>query len=51
MTSDQRRRERHQRYNRSPKGIARNRRYEAKHPERRERWEAARNAARPRTGW
>lgn len=51
MTPDDRRRERHRRYNASPKGRNRNRRYEARHPERKERWEAARNAIRPRSGW
>lgn len=38
--------ERHGRYNRSAKGQARNRVYEAAHPERKLRWEPARNAAR-----
>lgn len=35
---DARRLERHRRYNRSRKGAARYRRYEAKHPERATRW-------------
>ena len=38
--------ERHTRYNTSSKGQARNRRYEATHPERKLRWEPARNALR-----
>lgn len=41
----------HQRYNQSPKGQRRNKKYEEKHPERKLRWETARNALRPRTGW
>jgi hypothetical protein len=40
----EKRREAHRRYNTSRKGQARNRRYEAAHPERKLRWEAARNA-------
>jgi hypothetical protein len=43
--------ERHQRYNQSAKGQARNRRYEDKHPERKVRWETARNSVRPSQGW
>jgi hypothetical protein len=43
--------ERHKRYNSSAKGQARNKRYEEKHPERKSRWENARNSIRPRTGW
>lgn len=31
---------RHARYNGSPKGMARNRRYEDNHPERKQRWGA-----------
>lgn len=42
---------RHQRYNASAKGQARNKRYEDKHPERKTRWENARNALRPRSGY
>ena len=37
---------RHKRYNQSAKGQARNRRYEEAHPERKLRWEAARNSLR-----
>jgi hypothetical protein len=33
----------HEKYNKSKKGQKRNKRYEAKHPERKLRWEAARN--------
>lgn len=44
MTPAEKRAERHRRYNRSPAGQARNARYEARHPERRLRWEPARNA-------
>jgi hypothetical protein len=51
VTADEKRRERHKRYNQSAKGQKRNKRYEAKHPERKIRWEEARNAIRPRTGW
>jgi hypothetical protein len=40
----ERRRAAHQKYNLSAKGQARNARYEAKHPERKLRWEPARNA-------
>jgi hypothetical protein len=40
----------HRRYNLSTKGQARNLRYEAKHPERKLRWEAARNALRNPAG-
>ena len=36
----------HSRYNTSIKGKNRNNRYESKHPERKLRWEAARNAMR-----
>ena len=36
--SDERRLARYARYNASQKGRARDQRYEAKHPERRERW-------------
>lgn len=43
--------ERHRRYNGSKKGQARNQRYEQAHPERKTRWEQARNAVRPRAGW
>lgn len=46
MTESERRANRlasHEKYNKSKKGIARNKRYEAKHPERQLRWEAARN--------
>ena len=46
----QRRLEAHRRYNASAKGQARNARYESKHPERKVRWEAARNAVRPGGG-
>lgn len=42
---------RHQRYNASAKGQARNKRYEEKHPERKTRWETARNTLRPRSGY
>jgi hypothetical protein len=38
----ERRRERHARYNSSAKGLARNRAYEDRHPERKLRWEPAR---------
>lgn len=38
MADDEKRKERHRRYNRSAKGQARNKRYEAKHPERKQRW-------------
>lgn len=41
----------HRRYNASAKGQKRNKRYEDAHPERQVRWESARNATRPRTGW
>ena len=44
-------RERHKRYNSSAKGQNRNKRYEEKHPERKTRWETARNAIRPRAGY
>jgi hypothetical protein len=37
-TSDELRLERHRRYNLSVKGQKRRQRYEAKHPERKERW-------------
>jgi hypothetical protein len=40
----------HRRYNLSAKGQARNRAYEAAHPERKLRWEPARNAARSPNG-
>lgn len=43
--------ERHRRYNQSRKGQSRNKRYEDSHPERKTRWEQARNAVRPRSGW
>lgn len=43
----ERRRLAHQRYNLSAKGQERNRRYEREHPERKLRWETARNAMRP----
>lgn len=43
--------ERHRRYNQSKKGQKRNRAYEEAHPERKTRWEQARNASRPREGW
>lgn len=46
MTEDERRANRlasHEKYNKSVKGQKRNKRYEAKHPERKLRWEAARN--------
>ena len=36
--------ERHRKYNTSAKGQRRNRAYEAAHPDRRLRWEPARNA-------
>jgi hypothetical protein len=51
VTSDEKRLEKYRRYNQSAKGRARDKRYEQKHPERKERWEAARNAIRPRSGW
>ncbi len=41
---------RHQRYNLSRKGQRRNVRYEAAHPERKLRWEPARNALRSALG-
>jgi hypothetical protein len=37
MSTDEKRREYHRRYNASSKGQARNARYEARHPERRQR--------------
>jgi len=37
----------HRKYNASSKGQKRNKRYEDKHPERKLRWENARNAMRP----
>lgn len=40
----------HRRYNTSLKGQARNARYEARHPERKLRWEPARNALRSSLG-
>lgn len=43
----ERRREAHRKYNASAKGQKRNRRYEDKNPERKLRWEKARNAMRP----
>lgn len=46
MTSREKRLAAHRRYNMSAKGRARNLRYEAKHPERKLRWEPARNALR-----
>lgn len=42
-----RRRDVNRRYNLSAKGQRRNKRYEEKHPERKLRWEQARNAMRP----
>ena len=42
--------ERHRRYNLSSKGQRRNARYEAAHPERKLRWEPARNALRAPLG-
>lgn len=42
--------ERHRRYNTSTKGQRRNLAYEARHPERRLRWEPARNALRAPLG-
>jgi len=45
-TARERRLDAHRRYNLSAKGQARNRRYEAARPERKLRWEPARNAAR-----
>lgn len=53
MTCDEKRERRleaHRRYNASAKGRARNTRYESKHPERKARWEAARNQVRPGGG-
>src|SRR5580692_10391913 len=38
MTPEEKRKERHRRYNRSLKGQARSKKYEDRHPERRERW-------------
>ena len=38
MTAPEERREQHRRYNQSLKGQARLKRYEDKHPERKERW-------------
>jgi hypothetical protein len=38
VSTDEKRREWHRRYNVSAKGQARNKRYEAKHPERKIRW-------------
>ena len=49
MSDDEKRERRlaaHRKYNLSTKGRARDARYEAKHPERKLRWEAARNALR-----
>jgi len=43
--------DRQKRYNDSWKGKARRDKYEEKHPERKLRWEEARNAIRPRNGW
>ena len=43
--------DRQKRYNDSRKGKARRDKYEEKHPERKIRWEEARNALRPRNGW
>lgn len=40
----------HRKYNLSSKGQKRNVRYEAAHPERKLRWEPARNALRSRAG-
>lgn len=45
-----RRLEVHRRYNHSAKGQARDARYEARHPERKLRWEPARNALRSPLG-
>jgi len=42
--------DKHQKYNLSRKGQARNNRYEAAHPERKLRWEPARNALRSALG-
>ena len=50
MTAEEKRREYHRRYNASAKGRLRNKRYEEKHPERRVRWEPARNAGHARRG-
>jgi hypothetical protein len=38
LSVEDRRKEKHYRYNQSAKGQARNRRYEQKHPERKTRW-------------
>lgn len=49
MTEEQKRAARlasHEKYNKSAKGQKRNKRYESKHPERKLRWEAARNSLR-----
>lgn len=46
----QRRLDTHRKYNASSKGQARNRAYEARHPERKLRWEPARNALRSGLG-
>ncbi len=49
MTADEARERllaKHVRYNQSRKGRKRNKRYEDAHPERKLRWEAARNALR-----
>jgi hypothetical protein len=51
VTPEEKRLEKYRRYNQSAKGRARDKRYEQKHPERKIRWEEARNALRPRTGW
>jgi len=50
MTAEEKRRESWRRYNTSVKGQLRNRRYEEKHPERKLRWEPARNAGHARRG-
>ena len=46
----ERRLDAHRRYNTSAKGQRRNLRYEARHPERKLRWEPARNALRSGIG-
>lgn len=43
----ERRREQHARYNRSSKGLARNRAYETRHPERKMRWPVQQGARFP----
>jgi hypothetical protein len=49
MTPEERRRERYARYNRSVKGQARDRAYEARHPERKLRWPVRQGARLPVT--